>query len=180
MMKQLATGMTLALMCLPAIAEPMVGFYSGAAAGQVSLKDNIYGVSIKETGTGFSIFAGYRFNEYGTLEIAYLDGTGDDTVSGVRIETDANAIQGSALVQIPISVRFEGFVRVGFIMWDAEHSATNGQIFVTQENDGTDAMLGIGAAFHVTPKFGLRAEYAGAELDGTDLRSLSLAGLYRF
>lgn len=177
MMKQLATGMALALMCVPAMAEPMVGFYSGVAAGQVSLKDNINGIRIKETGTGFSIFGGYRFNEYGALEIAYFDGTGDDTVAGMRIETDANAIQGSALLQIPISLRFEGFVRVGFIVWDAEHSVQN---FGVVKYDGTDAMYGIGAAFHITPKFGLRAEYAGAELEGTDVRSLSLAGLYRF
>lgn len=181
MMKQLATGMTAALMCLPAMAESGVGFYSGMGVGQVTLKDSIDGVDIKATDMGFKIFGGYRFNEYGSLEIAYLDaGTPDDTISGVTIESDASAIQGSAILQIPISVHLEGYVRAGFIAWDAENTATDGSIVLTQKNDGTDFAAGIGAAWHVTPRFGLRAEIEGAELDGTDLRSLSIAGLFRF
>lgn len=181
MMKQLATGMTLALMCLPAMAETGIGFYSGVSVGHVILKDTIGGVDIKATGTGFKVFGGYRFNEYGSLEIAYLDaGKPDDRISGVTIESDSDAIEGSAILQIPISDRFEGFARAGFVTWDAENSATDGQVVFTQKSDGTDWVFGIGAAFQVTPKFGLRAEYEGAELDGTDLRALSLGGLFRF
>lgn len=178
MMKQLATGMALALMCLPAMAESEVGFYSGVSAAWVTLKDNIGGFRVEETGAGYSIFGGYRFNEYGSLEIAYVEGDGDDTISGVKIETDASAIQGSALLQIPISARFEGFARVGIIAWEAEHFATGAP--GSLKTDGTDWLLGIGAAWHVTPRFGVRAEYSGAELEGTDLRALSLGGLVRF
>nr|WP_298718612.1 porin family protein [uncultured Steroidobacter sp.] len=181
MHKQLATGIALAFVCLPAMADSEIGFYSGVGVGHVTLKDNIDGVGIKATGTGFKIFGGYRFNEYGSLEVAYLDaGTPDDRISGVTIESDATAIQASAILQIPISVRFEGFVRAGFLVWDAENTARGGGIVLTDNNDGTDLALGIGGAWHVTPKFGLRAELEGAELDGTDLRSLSVSGLVRF
>jgi hypothetical protein len=180
MQKQIATGIALAFACLPAMAESEVGFYSGVSAGKVTLEDTVNGVHIKETGSGFSVFVGYRFNEYGSVEVAYLDGSGDDTVRGVRIETDANAVQGSVLWQQPIGARFEGFARVGFAMWEAEHSASAGVNTLTLNTDGTDWLLGVGAALHVTPKFGLRAEYGGAELDGTDLRLLSISGLYRF
>ncbi|WP_116807963.1 porin family protein [Steroidobacter cummioxidans] len=181
MQKQLATGIALAFVCLPAMAESEIGFYSGVGVGQVTLKDNIDGVGIKATGTGFKIFGGYRFNEYGSLEVAYLDaGSPDDRVGGVRIESDATAIQGSAILHIPISLRFEGFARAGFVVWDAENTARGAGFSFTQKNDGTDFALGIGAAWHVTPRFGLRAEFEGAELDGTDLRSLSISGLFSF
>jgi OOP family OmpA-OmpF porin len=181
MQKKLATGIALAIVCLPAMAESETGFYSGVGVGQVTLEDNIGGVAIKAKGTGFKVFGGYRFNEYGSLEIAYIDaGKPDDRISGVRIESDATAIQGSALLHVPISVRFEGYVRAGFLAWDAENTLSSGGIGITQENDGTDFSLGIGGAWHVTPRFGLRAELEGAELDGTDLRALSLSGQFTF
>jgi hypothetical protein len=181
MMKKVATGIALALVCLPAIAETNVGFYAGGGVGKVELKDNIAGVRVELDGTGYQVFGGYRFNEYGSLEITYLDaGDPDNTVLGWAIESDASAIQASALWQVPISNRFEAYVRFSIISWEAEHTATNGQALVTLETDGTDAGFGIGAAFHITPGLGLRAEYGGAEFDGTDFRALSLAALFRF
>ena len=179
MQKKLATGVVLAFVCLPAMAES--GFYTGIGVGNVTLKDTISGVDIEGSDTGVKLFGGYRFNEYGSLEVAYLDaGTPDDTVSGVLVEADARAIQASALWQVPISNRFEAYVRGGFFVWESENTVTVGRSIFTEENDGTDFGFGIGAAVHVTPKFGLRAEFEGAELDGTDMRALSIAGLFRF
>lgn len=181
MMKKLATGAALALVCLPAIAETNVGFYAGGGAGKVELEDNIAGVRVELDGTGYQVFGGYRFNEYGSLEVAYLDGGNpDNTVMGWAVESDASAIQGSALWQVPISSWFEAYVRFSIISWEAEHTGTNGQVIVRLENDGTDVGFGIGAGLHLTPALGLRAEYGGAEFDGTDFRALSLAALFRF
>ena len=90
------------------------------------------------------------------------------------------AIQASALWQVPISNRFEAYVRFSIVAWETENSATDGRFIFTQENDGTDAGFGIGGAFHITPRLGLRAEFEGAEFDGTDIRSLSIAGVFRF
>lgn len=181
MMRKLATGVALALVCLPAMAEIKTGFYAGGGAGRVELKDTVAGVHVELTGTGYEVFGGYRFNEYGSLEISYLDaGNPDNTVLGWSIESDASAVAASALWQVPISNRFEAYVRFSLVSWEAEHRGTNGQAVVTLENDGTDAGFGIGAAFHLTPSLGLRAEYAGAEFDGTDFRSLSIVGLVRF
>ena len=128
MQKQLATGIALAFACLPAMADSEIGFYSGVGVGQVTLKDTIQGVDIKATGTGFKIFGGYRFNEYGSLELTYGAGKPDDTISGVTIESDASAIEGSALLHIPINDRFEGFARAGFVAWDTENSIRDGQV----------------------------------------------------
>jgi OOP family OmpA-OmpF porin len=179
MMKKLAGGIALALACLPATAE--TGFYAGVSGGQVRLKDSVLGTEIKATGTGYKLFGGYRFNEYGSLEAAYLDaGKPDDTISGITIESDATAWQASALWQIPISPRFEAYARFSVVVWEAENSATDGRVTFSQKNDGTDAAFGLGAAFHVTPRFGLRTEIEGAELDGTDLRTISIGGLVRF
>jgi hypothetical protein len=181
MMKKLATGVALASVCLPAIAETNAGFYAGGGAGKVELKDNIAGVRVELTGTGYQVFSGYRFNEYGSLEVAYLDaGNPDNTVLGWAIESDASAIQASALWQVPISNRFEAYVRFSIISWEAEHTGTNGQAIVTLENDGTDAGFGIGGALHLTPRFGLRAEFEAAEFDGTDIQSITATALFRF
>ena len=179
MQKKSAAGILLSLACVPAMAD--TGFYTGVGVVQGTLKDNIAGLAVKATDTGFKVFGGYRFNEYGSLEVAYFDGGAPhDTVSGIRVESDGRAIQGSAILHIPMTVRFEGFVRAGFLIWDTENSARVGQLLYTEDNDGTDFSLGIGAAWHVTSRFGLRAEYEGAELDGTDLRAYSLGGLFRF
>lgn len=181
MMKKLATGVALALVCLPALAETNTGFYAGGGAGRVELKDTIDGVRVELDGTGYQVFGGYRFNDYGSLEVAYLDGGNpDNTVMGWTIESDASAIQASALWQVPISNRFEAYVRFSIISWEAEHTGTNRRAIVTVETDGTDAGFGIGAGFHITPGLGLRAEYGGANFDGTDFRALSLAALFRF
>lgn len=180
MIKKLATAVTLALMCSPVMANEQTGFYLGGGVGRVTLKDSIAGYRIRATDTGLKVFGGYRFNEFGSLEAAYLESTPNDSLYGVNIESDASAIQGSALWQVPISNRFEAFVRFSIIAWEAKNSATDGQSLVTQENDGTDLGLGIGAAFYPSPRLGLRAEYEGAEFDGTDFRSLSIEGLFRF
>ena len=182
MMKKLATGIALALACIPASAEPAkTGFYTGVGVGSVKFKDNIAGVALEGSDTGYRIFGGYRFHEYGSIEAAYNDGAKpDDTISGVTVESDASSIQASLIWQIPISDRFEGFARFSAFAWEAENSATDGRTVLIQENDGTDLGFGLGAAVHMTPRISLRAEYEGAEFDGTDVRLLSIAGLVRF
>lgn len=181
MAKKLATGIALAFVCLPAMAETNVGFYAGGGAGRVELKDNVEGVHVELTGTGYAVFGGYRFNDYGSLEVGYLDGGNpDNTVMGWAVESDASAVQASALWQIPISNHFEAYARFSIMWWEAEHTAINGPLIVTREYDGNDAAFGIGAGFQITPGLGLRAEYAGADFDGTDFRSLSLTALFRF
>lgn len=179
MMKKLATGMALALVCLPAMAES--GFYAGLGLGQVTLEDSVAGIDIEATDTGFKLFGGYRFNDHFSLEAAYLDaGTPDDTVYGVTFESDASAIQASAIGTVPIGERFGVYLRGSVIAWEAENSATDGFFFVSDKNDGTDFGYGIGGIFRATERFSLRAEFEGADFDGTDLRLLSVNGLFSF
>lgn len=180
--KKLAAVVSFALLSPSIHAADEPGFYVGIGAGQVTLKDNVLGVEVKGTDMGLKGFAGYRFNEYGSLEATYLDaGTPDDTISGVTIESDARAIQVSALWQIPIRDRFEAYFRISGLSWRAESTAAvNGRTIGRLKNDGTDWGLGLGAAFHVTQNFGLRAEFEGAEFDGTDFRAISIASLMKF
>jgi OOP family OmpA-OmpF porin len=179
MMSKMAKGIALTLICLPAMAES--GLYAGIGVGEVTLKDSVAGIDIEASDTGFKVFGGYRINEYASVEAAYLDaGTPDDTVYGVTIESDASAFQASLIWHVPVGNRFEVFVRGSLIAWEAENTATDGRLVFTQDNDGADFGYGIGSAFNFTPQFGLRAEFEGAELDGTDLRSLSIGGVIRF
>lgn len=180
MQKKLILGTVLACMCGPAIAESQPGFYVGLGGGQVSLEDTAAGVHVEAEGTGYIAFGGYRFNEYGSLEAGYAAGKPDDTVMGAYVEADASAFYASALWQVPISPRFEGYLRVGAIFWETENTATLGQSRLSQKVDGNDWILGIGTGFQVTHRVGLRVEYAGSEFDGTDMRLLSLAAVCRF
>lgn len=180
MLRKLATGIALSMVSLTAIAEAKVGFYTGVGAGKVTLEDDVAGVHIKAEGSGLELFGGYRFNDYASIEFGYNDGTADDTVSGVHIESDAKAFVGSLLWHSPVGEHFEIYARGSLIAWEAEHTVTFGSLRGELETDGDDLGLGIGAAVHVTPKIGLRAEYFGSKLDGTKLRMLSITGLVRF
>lgn len=180
MMKKLATGIALALISSPALAEIDSGFYAGVGIGEATVKDTAAGLDIDASDTGYKMFGGYRFNEYGSIEAGYLVGTFDETISGVEIESDANAFQASLLWQVPVSNYFELYLRGSIVAWEADHTATVGSATFRQDTDGTDFGYGIGAAVNATPKFGMRAEFEGAEFDGTDFRMISVSGLFRF
>lgn len=179
MLNKLAAGAVLGLACASAIAEP--GGYAGIDIGDITLEDSIGTVEIKRTGTAFRLFGGYRVNDYFSVEFAYHDGeSAKDTVRGVRFETDATALAASALVRNPMGTYFETYLRASLIAWDADNLATDGRTRIAQSNDGVDGGYGIGVLCKVTPKLGLRVEYAGAEFDGTEFRSLGVGGVFTF
>lgn len=181
MTKKLATGIALAVVCLPALAEDDPGFYVGFGIGEVTFEDEIAGREFDGTEPGFKLFGGYRFNEYGSLELAYVDANEvHDTQQGLTVGSDANALQASAIWQVPISARFEGFVRGSFFAWEARNTADGIGIHISQRNEGTDWGWGIGAAFYPAPRFGVRAEFENANIGGTDMEWLSVAVMLRF
>lgn len=177
---KLATGMALALIALPALAEDP-GFYAGVGFGEVTLEEEIGGTEFKGTEAGFKLFGGYRFNEYGSLELAYLDANEvRDTQQGLTVASDAYAFQASAILAVPISARFEGFVRGSFFAWEAENTADEIGFHFSERTEGTDWGWGIGAAFYPAPRFGLRAELERANVGSIDMELLSVSSVLRF
>lgn len=177
---KLAIGIALALGCVSAVAEN-AGAYAGLGVGSVTLEDSIGDIDFEATDTGFKLFGGYRFNEYFSVEAAYIDGgTPNDTVFGVTVESDAAAVQGSVIGTVPIGERFGIYLRGSLISWESDNMATDGFTTVTETTDGNDFGYGLGGVFSVTGNFSLRGEFEGADLDGTDLRLLSVSGLFSF
>lgn len=181
MTKKLATGIALALVALPALAEEPA-FYAGFGVGEVTLEEEISGTELKGKAGGVKLFGGYRFNEYGSLELALFDANEihDTTQQGVSVGSDMHALQASALLQVPIGGGFEGFVRGSFFAWEAKNSIDDFGLRISQRTEGTDWGWGIGAAYYPGPRVGVRAEFENANIGGIEMELLSLAATLRF
>jgi hypothetical protein len=158
----------LALTSLPAAATDN-GFYLGASAGLSSVEDS-------DTETGFKVIAGWRFLDWLAIEGNYIDfGSGNDTIMGTNIETDASGLTLSAVGFLPVGP-VDLFARVGVIDWDADVSSSG---FGSFSDSGTDLTYGIGAQFRIW-SLSLRGEYEIFDLDGTDTDMFSLGVTYTF
>ena len=179
------------------------GFYVGGSLGQSTANDfngsdidaelfSSYGItsstSTDDSDTGWKVFAGYRFMKYLAVEGAYTDlgeFTAHSTVTSPSagivdssIETDAWTI--SALGILPLGDSFSLFGRVGVNLWSADISATGSGGGVTasasDDDDGTDWVYGVGAAWNFTNNLSLRGEWERYDLGDGDV-DLWSAGL---
>ena len=115
------------------------GFYIGASAGAVTIKDKVSDISditFDESDFAFKIFGGYQFNGLFALEGGYVD---FGSPSGDGIEVDAYGIDAFGVVGIPIGP-IRGFAKGGGIYWDGDASAFG----FTANDDGFDLAAGVG------------------------------------
>ena len=178
------------------------GFYVGGSFGQSTANDfngsdidadlATIGItsstSTDDSDTGWKVFAGYRFMKYLAVEGAYTDlgeFTAHSTVTSPSagivdssIETDAWTI--SALGILPLGDSFSLFGRVGVNIWSADYSDTFtiGGIpgSASEDDDGTDWVYGVGAAWNFTNNLSLRGEWERYDLGDGDV-DLWSAGL---
>lgn len=145
-----------------------------SAADQSSLAEQ--GVTFDDTDTGFKLFGGYRIDQI-AVEVFYADLGETSFGSGsTKGNTEADSIGGSILVIFPVSNRFDLFGKVGVHAWDSDFSSNVG---VSDSDDGTDPMFGIGAAYNIN-QVSFSAEYERYELDNVDIDLMSLGVAYRF
>lgn len=158
-----------------------LGFLATAAQAQVVLPDNTknlssgfeFGVAaarnrLTDNGTanlsGFNLSAGYRFNQYITAEVRYLDvARANDSAGGVSVDAKIYGVDVSALGTFPIGPYFGLFARAGALNWHADSSASDGETYSTTSSSGTDFIWGFGA----TATFGnakLRFEYNRSDI----------------
>lgn len=175
MRKELLTGLvaTLALASLPAVGADN-GIYLGASVGQSGLQVDDF--NFDADATGYKVIAGWRFLDWLAVEGNYVDfGSGDDTVAGNRIETEADGVSLSAVGFLPVGP-VDLFARVGAIDWSADLSSPG---FGRASDDGTDLTYGIGAQFRVW-SLSLRAEYEMFDVEGADLDMISVGVTWTF
>lgn len=178
-MRRVVIGVALGLLCTGAMAE--VGGYAGVGVGQVRLEEDIAGIDFEASDTGFKLFGGYKFHKNFAAELAFIDaGNPEDTALGVTIGSDASAFQASLIGTVPIGSMAEFYLRAAILSWDATNTATDGFDYISEDVDGTDFSYGVGAQLKFSPQFGLRAEFEGADLDGTDYTFMTLSGYFSF
>jgi OOP family OmpA-OmpF porin len=175
MRKHLLPGIfaALALTSLPALAADN-GIYLGASVGQSGLQVDDF--NYDADATGYKLIAGWRFIDWLAVEANYLDfGSGDDTVFGDKIETEADGVSLSAVGFLPVGP-VDLFARVGAVDWSADISSPG---LGSGSDDGTDLTYGVGAQFRVW-SLSIRAEYEMFDVSDADLDMISVGVTWTF
>lgn len=175
MRKQIISGLVaaLALTSAPAIAADN-GIYLGGSIGQSSLQVDDF--SYDADANGYKLIAGWRFLDWLAVEGNYIDfGSGDDSVNGTKIESEADGVSLSAVGFLPVGP-VDLFARVGAVDWSADLSSPG---FGSASDDGTDLTYGVGAQFRVW-SLSIRAEYEIFDIEDVDVDMISLGVTWTF
>ena len=194
MKKQFLLACVLGAFTLPAMAD---NFYIFGDVGQIKFElDGSSDSKLSKTDTTFSIGAGYDFNKFLAVEVAYRD-LGEAVESGSDFDgvddydyvdkIGVTALQASVVGKLPISEVFNVYGRVGLASLDAEYESReyyadgiNPKPYSESESK-TRALFGIGASFDVTSQLAVRAEYNQyAKWDDLKLSALTVGAVYKF
>jgi OOP family OmpA-OmpF porin len=192
MKKQFLLACVLSAFTLPAMAD---NFYIFGDVGQGKFElDSSNDSKLSKTDTTFSIGAGYDFNKFLGVEVAYRDlgeavdrGSDFDGVDDYDYvdKIGVTALQASVVGKLPISEVFNVYGRVGLASLDAEYSSVETYDDGIDEDSGSEsktrALFGIGASFDVTSQLAVRAEYNQyAKWDDLKLSALTVGAVYKF
>ena len=151
------------------------GGYVGASIGQSNFEDDDF----DDSSAGFKLFGGYKFNKNFAVEGYYIDfGEVEDEFLGFDIDVEATGFGGSAVGILPVNEQFAVFGKAGLLLWDAEASVSD--LDLTEDDDGTDLILGVGASFMFNEQFAIRGEWEFVDLDDTEVDMLSIGGQFNF
>jgi OOP family OmpA-OmpF porin len=199
----------LALISSPCAMAQDPGFYLGFNVGQAKARvddekitSSLLGagftttsISNDERGTGFKLFAGYRFNKYFSLEGGYFDlgkfsfdanTMPAGTLSG---ELRAKGVNLDAVLSVPFTEKFSAFVRVGANHASVHDSfAATGAVNVLTPNpseNATNIKYGAGIEYDFTRRVGMRAEVERYRINDPvqrkgDIDLVSLGLVFRF
>lgn len=158
----LGLAVMLAMMGSTAYAAEQSRFFVEAGVGMSSVDtglDNVPGVSTDEEDVFFSIGAGYSFNKMFAIEAGYVDlGEAEvsNTATGATASIGADGFYFGPRLTLEITPQFEAYGRVGMFAWDAEAKNSLGD---SASDDGTDVYFGIGAAYKISDKVSIGAEW---------------------
>lgn len=155
------------------IAAPVLAAdsYIGLSAGQNKINDS----SVKAS-TGFTVFAGYSYNEYIGGEISYVNfGSADtDPASSVTIKGSGGSV--AAVGSLPLGRDFSLLAKVGYASTSIE--PTGGP-----SDSKSDIAFGVGAQYNLGKNLGFRLGYDNyrvGENNTKDSALISIAALMKF
>jgi opacity protein-like surface antigen len=158
-------------------AQQTAGAYAGASIGEATNEVD----GFKGSDTAFKLTAGYAFNPYFGIELAYMDaGTQTDTVDGAHIENESTGVIASALARLPLGEQFAVFGKLGYAFYDSEATGRRGDLVARDTDSGEDLAYGIGVEFAVLRGLRLRAEYEVVDVSDGDFDVVSAGVVYQF
>ena len=181
------------------------GFYIGGSFGKSKVSDfngadvdaELASLGITSTtstddkDTGWKAFAGYRIMKYLAVEGAYTN-FGEATANTVitaptagtfNTDLESESWSISAVGILPLNDQFSLFARLGVNVWNIDISASgtgSGAVVVSDSEDGTDVVYGLGAAYNITQNLSVRGEWERYDFDGDDVDLLSVGLAWAF
>jgi hypothetical protein len=174
-----ATMATCILMPITANAE---GFFVGGSIGSASLSQDFDGLTVDDSTTSFRLVAGWRFNEYFSVEGGYNSfGKFKDDVDIAGVPTSVSLTADGFTLglggSIPLSDRFSLIGRAGMFFWNGTAEINS----VTQADPGdSNPFFGAGAQFAISSKFLINADFTRYEVEDANSDVLSVGFEYRF
>ena len=157
-------------------------FYLGASVGNATLNEDFDGLDVDDNSTAFRIVAGWRFNDYFSLEGGYHD-FGDfeqffDDVGGPSTaKLSADGFIMGATGRVPVSERFALTGRAGMFFWNGSAEINN----VSQATpEDSNLYLGAGVSFDVSKSFQLTGDWTRYELESAASGVFSVGLQYQF
>lgn len=177
-----------ALLLLGATAARADGLYLGAGVGQFDFEvdslSDIGDLDFEGDDTSLKAFAGWRFNKFLAVELAYVDfGTPSDSIQGVDVDVDLTGFAPYVVATLPLPLLpIEFFAKVGYYFYDVEatvRDATAGTVRVDDSDE--DLVYGAGIGLSLFDKIAIRLEYEQVDLSDVDTaEAIWLTGAFRF
>ena len=158
----LGLAVILAIISSTAYAAEQSRFFVEAGVGMSTVDtglDGVPGVSVDEEDVFFSIGAGYGFNKMFAIEGGYVDlgeVKASEAATGYSASISADGFYFGPRLTFEISPQLEAYGRVGVFAWDAEGKDSDG---FSASDDGTDVYFGVGAAYKISDKVSIGAEW---------------------
>ena len=193
-----------------AFAADEKGFYGIVGLGQSEADINApAGVSVDNKDTSYFLGAGYRFNDYVSVEGGYLDlgefsASGSGSVSGTysgtpytatgtfSAKSDAKGWFLGPKFTLPLSKKMDLYGKVGYYFWDSDttFSASGtftiggvtyaGGVSAKASTSGDDPYYGVGLAYRFTDRIGIQADFTRYSIQDTDVDMLALGLTFKF
>jgi opacity protein-like surface antigen len=184
MKRSAVLGVMLALSGTPALAAEDSGLYVGAGVGRFNVQiddpDDVADTvgSFDSDDTTFKAFAGWRFNPYLGVELAYLDlGNPEDTIDDTRVSADVNGFAPYLVGTLPVGP-VELFAKAGYLFYDVKIDVED--LDVTDDSN-EDFVYGGGIGVTLFERLNARLEYEVIELEEVDdANALWVTAAWRF
>ena len=157
-------------------------FYLGASIGNATLDEDFDGLVVNDNSTAFRLIAGWRFNDYFTVEGGYHDfgdfeQTFDDGSGPMTAKLSADGFIFGATGRVPVSERFAVTGRAGMFFWNGSAEVNN----VSQATpEDSNLYLGVGVSFDVGKRLQLTGDWTRYELESAASGVFSVGLQYRF